>query len=131
MIKVPLCRFQQCFGPFILLLLEGSSETRLSRHLSNNLTTYFGIHNSKNISAMRVMFFSKSSFFDLDLKNANKNPEKVFCLLDNGIWMCCVWLSLLTREHLSSAVNVLTNSPRILHISKRDFIYFNYLHSDH
>ena len=85
MIKVLLCRFQQCFGPFIMLLLEGSSETRLSRHLSNHLTAYFGIHNSKNISAMRVMFFSKSSFFDLDLKNANKNAEKVFCLLDNGI----------------------------------------------
>ena len=39
-------------------------------------------------------------------------------------------MSLLRREYLSAEVNVLTNSPKILHITKRDFIYFNYLRSD-
>ena len=45
--------------------------------------------------------------------------------------MFSVKVSLLTREYLSSAVNVLTNSPKILHITEKDFIYFNYLHIDH
>ena len=39
-------------------------------------------------------------------------------------------MSLLTKEHLSWAGNVLTNSTKILHISKKDFIYFIYLHSN-
>ena len=29
-------RLQQCFIEFVVLFLEGSSETRLFRHLSNN-----------------------------------------------------------------------------------------------
>ena len=37
----------------------------------------------------------------------------------------------MTTEYLSSALNVWKNSPKILHITKRDFIYLNYLHSDH
>ena len=34
------------------------------------------------------------------------------------------------REYLSSVVNVLTNSRKILHITKRDFFQLNFLHSD-
>ena len=39
--------------------------------------------------------------------------------------------SLLQREYLSSAVNVLKNSPKIFHITKRDFFQLNRLHSHH
>ena len=34
------------------------------------------------------------------------------------------------REYLSSVVNVLTNSRKILHITKRGFFQLNFLHSD-
>ena len=37
MVKVLLFSFQQCFGPFTMLLVEGSSETELFRHLSNHV----------------------------------------------------------------------------------------------
>ena len=37
---------------------------------------------------------------------------------------------LLRREYLSSAVNVLTNSRKILHITKIDFFQLKFLHSD-
>ena len=47
--------------------------------------------------------------------------EKFFCFLDNCIRICCVKLSLLRREYLLSAANVLKKRPKILHITKRDF----------
>ena len=34
------------------------------------------------------------------------------------------------REYLSSVVNVLTNSRKILHITKWGFFQLNFLHSD-
>ena len=74
--------------------------------------------------------FWKSSKFNLRFKNAEKNSEKVFCFLDNYIWIGCTKLSILRREYLSSAANVLTNSPKILHITKRNFFQLNCLHSD-
>ena len=37
MIKVPPSSLEQCFGPFTVLLVKGSSETGLFRHLSNHV----------------------------------------------------------------------------------------------
>ena len=54
MIKGLLCRFQQCFGAFTMLLVEGSSETGLFRHLSNDV---FGVRNFENTKAVRVISF--------------------------------------------------------------------------
>ena len=42
----------------------------------------------------------------------------------------CVKLSLLRREYLSSAVDVLTNSYKALHLTKTDFFRLNYLPND-
>ena len=39
-------------------------------------------------------------------------------------------LSLLRREYLSLAVNVLRNSYKVLHIPKTDFFKLNYLQND-
>ena len=50
---------------------------------------------------------------------------------DNGVRIDCVNLSLLRREYLSSAVNVLTNTYKALHLSKTDFFQVNYLQNDH
>ena len=42
----------------------------------------------------------------------------------------CNELPLLRREYLSSAVSGLNNSPKILHITKREFFQLNCLHTD-
>ena len=55
---------------------------------------------------------------------------KLFVFGDNCIWIVCFKLFLLRREYLSSAVNVLTNSLKILHSTKIDFFQMNYVHSD-
>ena len=88
------------------------------------LTTFFRVRNFGNTSAMRV-FFWKCSKFDLNFKSGEKNPKNLFCFLDNCIWIGCFKLSLLRREYLLSTVNVLTKSPKILQITKRDFLQLN------
>ena len=69
---------------------------------------------------MRVTFFSKRLKFDVDSKNGVKNWEKIFCFWDNYIWIDCCKISLLPREYFSLTVDVLTNSPKHLHITNRD-----------
>ena len=59
---------------------------------------------------MRVIFFSECLKFLLDFKNGAKNPEKVFCWLDNCIQIGIVKLSLLRTGNFSWAANVLTSS---------------------
>ena len=44
--------------------------------------------------------------------------------------LLAVELSFLRREYLSPAVNVSTNSVKILHITKRAFFELNYLQID-
>ena len=50
MVKVLSFRFDQCFGPFTMLVVKGSSEMGLFRHLSNNVFLS---------PAMRVIFSLK------------------------------------------------------------------------
>ena len=50
---------------------------------------------------------------------------------DNGVRIGCVNLSLLRREYLSSAVNVLTKTYKALHLTKTDSFRLNYLQNDH
>ena len=57
--------------------------------------------------------------------------KKVFCFSDNLVGIGCVKLSLLRREYLSSAVIVLTNTYKALHLTKTDFLRLNYLQNDH
>ena len=94
------------------------------------LTTFFGIRSFGNTSYMRVIFYQKCSKVYLHFKNAEKNWEGPFCFLDHCIWIGSLNLSLLRREKMWPAVNVLANSPNILHITKRDFFQFNCAHID-
>ena len=59
-----------------------------------------------------------------------KKSEKFFRFWDNCIWKCCNKLPLLRKEYLSSLVNLLTNSSKILHLTKSDFFRLHCLHSD-
>ena len=126
-IKVIWCRFQQCLGTFTMLLFEGSSKMGFFRHLSNHV---FRVRSFGNAKAMKVISFSKRSKFQMDSKNAAKSSEKVFCFWENCIWIGIVKLSLLRTGYFSSAANVLTSSPKIWHVNKRDFFEQNFLASD-
>ena len=127
MVKVVSFSFEQCFGPFTMLLVKGPLKRDF---LDIYLIMLFGVCQFKNTSAMRIIFFWKCSKLNLDFENAQKKWEKVLCFRDNCIWRCCNKLCLLRREYLSSAVNVLANNLKILHITKRDFFHLNRLHSD-
>ena len=59
-----------------------------------------------------------------------KKIRKSFLFRDNYVRIGCVKLSLLRREYLSSAVNVLTNSYKASRLSKTDFFRLNYLPND-
>ena len=112
------CRFQQCLGPFTMLLLVRSSETGLFRHLFNYAfwSPYF-----RQFISYEVHMFFKCSKFNLDLENGKNKREKVCCFLDNWIWIGCVKLTQWRREYLPSAVKVLTNSSKILHSLRETF----------
>ena len=58
-----------------------------------------------------------------------KNREKVFCFKDNGVWTCCIKVCMLRWEYVYSAVNVLTNSPNILDLTKAYFFQLNLSHT--
>ena len=46
------------------------------------------------------------------------------------MWMGCIKLSLLGREHLPTALLVLTNSLNLSYITKRDFLHLNFVPVD-
>ena len=75
-------------------------------------------------------FFWKYSKFKVDFENATKNWEKAFCFWDNFVRIGCVKLSLLRKEYLSSAVNVLKKSYKALRLTKTDFFWHKYLPDD-
>ena len=75
-------------------------------------------------------FLSKCSKFDVYLKNAVKNWQKVLCFWDNCIWIGIVKLSLLKTGFFSSDASVLTTSPKIWYVKNRDFFQINCLGSD-
>ena len=56
MVNVLSFSFEQCFGPFTMLVVKGSSETGLFTHY---LTTLLGVRKFKNTLAMTVIFFKK------------------------------------------------------------------------
>ena len=120
-------RFQQCFDPFNMLLFEGPSETGLFRQLSSHVFRTAEVQ--KYISDVGHLFL-KMFKIEFKFRKRKKKFKKCFCFWDNCIWTSCNKLSLLRREYLSSAVSVLGKSPNILHITERDFLQLNCLHSD-
>ena len=68
--------------------------------------------------------------FNLNFKKAAKNKENLFCLWDNCIWIGIVKLSLVRTGYILSAANMLTSSPNIWHVKKRDVFQLNWLGSD-
>ena len=127
MVKVVRFRFQQCWLPLTFCFTKGFMKRDF---LEIWLTTFYVARNFGNTSALRMIFFSKCSKFNIDFKNAETNWENVFCFWDICIWIGCLKLSLLRREYLWSAVNMLTNILKTLHITERSFFKLNCFHSD-
>ena len=94
------------------------------------LTTFSEFVISKIQNLWESSLFSKCSKFKLDLENRAKNGEKLLCSWDNCIWICIVKLSLLRTGYFSSATYVLTSSPNIWPVNKRDFFELNWLGCD-
>ena len=85
------------------------------------LRTSLVVFNLRNTEAMRVIFFWKCLKFNANSKNAANNWEKTFCLWNKCIWLVCIQLSLLIREYLSAANNVLRKPLKKFHVPKSDF----------
>ena len=94
------------------------------------LTTFFGVRNFGSTLAMTLIFFWKCSCVKIVFKIVETNSEKVFCYWDNCIWIGCLKFSRLSREYLSSAVNMLRNIPKTLYSTKRYFVQLNCLQKD-
>ena len=65
-------------------------------------------------------FSSKCSKFHVDLKNAIKITENVFCFWHNCMLTSWWKISLLRQEYMLSTVNLLKHSPKISNLTKRD-----------
>ena len=76
MVKVLSFRFQQCFGPFTMWLLEGSSERGLFRHLSNHV-----FENPSVKKYIRSSFLWKCSKIDSKFRKCLKKLQKSFSFL--------------------------------------------------
>ena len=94
------------------------------------LTTFSASVISKIQNLSGYYFHSKCLKFNQDFKNAPKNWEKDFCFSHNCIWIGINKLSLGRRRYFSSPASILTSSPKILHVNKRDFFQVNWLGSD-
>ena len=118
----------QFLGLFNLLTIKGCSETGLFTHLTNHV--FRSLQFRKYIIYEGHLFFRSvqklTEIWDM-LQKVNK---KKFCFLDCYSWIGCGKLVLLWREYLSSAVNVLTNTPTISDITKTDIFQINSRHSN-
>ena len=77
---------------------------------------------------MSFIFFLKMFKIESSSPNCDKKFGKSFFVSE----IIASWnkLSQLRREYLWSAVNILTKSPKIWHITKREFLQLNCVHSD-
>ena len=82
---------------------------------------------SKRNQLWESSFFWKCSKFNVDFENTRKHCEKAFNFWDNCVRIGSIKFSLLRREYLSSAINVLINSYKALGLTKTDFFRLNYL----
>ena len=121
------CRFQQCLGMFAMLLVKASVKWDF---LDIYLTTFSESATSKIQNLRGLSLFPKHLKFELNFKKSAQNREKEFSFWDNCIWIGIVKLSLLRTGYFSLAANVLTSSPKIWHVNKRDVFHLNWFGSD-
>ena len=110
-----------------MLRLERFSETELFRRLSEDV---FRVHNFQITKSMRVichLFFGKILKITSRFQTCSKIIGKFLCFWDNCILISIIKLSLLRPGYFSLEANVLTSSPKIWPVNKRDFFQLNFL----
>ena len=127
MLKMLWCWFQERFCTFTMLLVKGSSETGLFRHLSDQV---FGDRNFRNTKSMGFIICLKILKIYFRFRKCSKKLRKSFFFRDNCIWTGIVKLSLLGTGYFSSAANVLTSSSKMWHVNKRNVLKLNQFASD-
>ena len=126
MIKVLSFSFEQSFGPFTMLLVEGSSETGLFRHLSN--LVFQSLYVSSEIRQLWwSSFFLEMFKIECKFIKFKKNLRNFLRFWDNCVWKCYYKKSLLRREYLLSAVDGLSNSRETFNITLWDYLNLNIL----
>ena len=100
------------------------------RFLESGLTKIFTVCNFENILAMRIIFFWKSLKFDVDSRNGIKNSENIDRFSDNCIWIGSCKFSQPWTGYLPSAVNVLTDTPKISPHTRGDILQINFPGND-
>ena len=129
-IKVLWCRFHQCFGTFTILLVYHIKYPLKWDFLDIYLTMFSESVTSKKQNLWGSSFHSKCLKCNLSFKDAAKYWEKKKIFWDNCIWIDILKLSPLRTGCFSSVANVLTSSPTIWHVNKRDFFEHTFLSSD-
>ena len=76
-----------------------------------------------------MVFCSKCLKVDINSRYGTKNWENAFSFLDNCTVIGSCKLAQFPRLYLSSAVNVLTNTPKISHITKGDVFHIRFSQS--
>ena len=116
--KAAVMQISTVLGTFTVSVVEGPSETEHFKHLSDHI---FGVRNFEITKSMSIIFFAKMLKISAAFKKGSNKLRKSCCFLRNCIWIGIVKLSLLTRQCFPSAANMLTSTPKILHVKKRYF----------
>ena len=103
------------WDPLTCLLSKGVLKRGL---LDICLTPSLEVYNFGSTLVVAITFFFKMFKIWCKFQKQNKNAEKVFRFLDNCPWIGRSNLSQSQTRYLSSEVNVLTNTPKISHITK-------------
>ena len=86
--------------------------------------------NYGNTLAVTIMFFSNYLKFDVVSRNWTKNPEKYFGFSDNCIWLGSCKFSQPWTGYFPSAVNVLTNNPKISPNTRGDIFLMKFTENE-
>ena len=116
-IKVLWCRIHKCLGRFNMLTAKWCSGTEIFREWSDQVLTVCNLGNTLRIT---IIFFSEMFKIWSRFHKWNEKLRKIFRFYNNCLWIGnCKW-SQSGTEYLSSAVNVLTNNPRISKFNNGD-----------
>ena len=119
LVKALSLRLNQSFGLFTMSFVERSSQSGVFRHLSKDV--FRGRYFRKYISYEGHLFFENVRNLMQIRKTEKKIEKNSFFFWDKCIWNFCIHLSLLLREYLSLAVNLLRKGLKNFHVSNSEF----------
>ena len=100
------------------------------RFLESCFTKFFKVCNLGNTLAMTIIFYFKIFQVWCRFQKWYKNSEKVFGFSENCIWNGSGKFSQSWTSYLQSAVNVLTNQPKISRTTREYIFKINFPQND-